>query len=92
MLDTMQAVAAQGELFTAVVDLIHTASAKSRTQVIAPGSLLLEELSLDSLDLVRIIMLIEDRYQVSIDLDEVPKLKRVEDLTATLARELRAAA
>ncbi|WP_165221381.1 phosphopantetheine-binding protein [Aquisphaera insulae] len=92
MPDTIQSVSAQGELFKTVVDLIHTASAKSRTFAITPGSLLLEDLSLDSLDLVRIIMLIEDRFQVSIDLDEVPKLKRVEDLTVTLARELKAAA
>jgi hypothetical protein len=35
-------------------------------------------------------MLIEDRYHVAIDLDEVPKMKRVNDLTAILGRELRA--
>ena len=72
--------------------LIHTVSAKARQVEITPQSLLLEELALDSLDLVRVIMLIEDRYHIAIDLDEVPKLKRVHDLTAILGRELRSAA
>jgi hypothetical protein len=37
-------------------------------------------------------MLIEDRYLLAIDLDEIPKMKRVSDLTAILGRELRSAA
>ena len=48
--------------------------------------------ALDSLDLVRVVMLIEDRYHIAIDLDEIPKMKRVSDLTAILGRELKAAA
>ena len=53
---------------------------------------MLEELALDSLDLVRVIMLMEDRYHVAIDLDEVPKMKQVNDLTILLGREIRTAA
>jgi len=37
-------------------------------------------------------MLIEDRYHTAIDLDEIPKMKRVDDLTRILSRELRSAA
>jgi acyl carrier protein len=81
-----------GELFPVIVGLIHTVSAKSKQTEITPQSLLLEELALDSLDLVRVIMLVEDRYHIAIDLDEIPKMKRVSDLTAILGRELRAAA
>jgi acyl carrier protein len=80
------------ELFPVMIDLIHTVSAKSKQVEITPQSLLLEELALDSLDLVRVIMLIEDRYHIAIDLDEVPKMKRVSDLTTILGRELRSAA
>jgi acyl carrier protein len=83
---------ASSELFPVIIDLIHTVSAKSKQAEITQQSLLLEELSLDSLDLVRVIMLIEDRYHISIDLDEVPKMKRVIDLTTTLGRELQSAA
>ena len=92
MINTLIRSEASSELFQVVVDLIHTVSAKSKQLNITPGSLLLEELALDSLDLVRIIMLIEDRYLVAIDLDEIPKMKRVADLTAILGRELRSAA
>jgi hypothetical protein len=41
---------------------------------------------------VRVVMLMEDRYHITIDLDEVPKLKCVSDLTIMLARELKSAA
>ena len=90
-MNLVKSVETSGELFSVVVGLIHTVS-QVRQLEITPQSLLLEELALDSLDLVRVIMLIEDRYQVAIDLDEVPKLKLVDDLTAMLGRELRSAA
>ncbi|MGO9812939.1 MAG: acyl carrier protein [Isosphaeraceae bacterium] len=92
MMNCLKTVESSSELFPVVVGLIHAVSAKSKHSEITPQSLLLEELALDSLDLVRVIMLIEDRYHVAIDLDEVPKMKRVNDLTAILGRELRAAA
>ena len=92
MMNSLKTVESSSELFPFVVGLIHAVSAKSKHSEIAPESLLLEELALDSLDLVRVIMLIEDRYHIAIDLDEIPKMKRVNDLTAILGRELRAAA
>ena len=91
-MNSLTAVGPHSELFTIVVGLIHTVSAKAKQAEITPQSLLLEELSLDSLDLVRVVMLIEDRYQISIDLDEIPKMKRVSDLMSILGRELRSAA
>ena len=92
MMNSLQTTESTGELFPVVVGLIHTVSAKSKNSQITPQSLLLEELALDSLDLVRVVMLIEDQYHVAIDLDEIPKMKRVSDLTAILGRELKAAA
>lgn len=80
------------DLLSIVTELIHSVSARAKQVEIRPDSLLLEELALDSLDLVRVLMLIEDQYQVAIDLDEVPKLRQVHDLTALLGRELRSAA
>ena len=79
-------------LFSEVVGLIRIVSAKARPMEITPQSLLLEELALDSLDLIRVIMLIEERYHTAVDLDEIPKIKRVDDLTRILSRELRSAA
>jgi len=80
------------ELLPVVVSMIHSVSAKAKQQDVKPRSLLLEELALDSLDLVRVVMLMEDRYHITIDLDQVPKLKCVSDLTIMLAREIRSTA
>ena len=80
------------DLFSIVVGIIRIVSAKAKPMEITPQSLLLEELALDSLDLVRVIMLIEDRYHTAVDLDEIPKMKRVDDMTRILSRELRSAA
>jgi acyl carrier protein len=91
-MNSLTATGSSSELFAIVVDLIQTVSAKAKHVEITPHSLLLEDLSLDSLDLVRVIMLIEDRYHISIDLDEIPKMKYVKDLTAILGQELRSAA
>lgn len=75
-----------------VVELIRSVSEKARTRVIQPDTLLLEELALDSLDMVRVVMLMEDRHGVSIDLDEVADMRTAGDVARSLARESRAAA
>ncbi|WP_337175909.1 phosphopantetheine-binding protein [Paludisphaera sp.] len=76
----------------AVVDLIRSVSEQARTRLIHAETLLLEELALDSLDMVRVIMLMEDRHGVSIDLDEVADMRTAGDVARSLARESRAAA
>jgi acyl carrier protein len=80
------------ELLEIIIGMIRTVSAKAGQMEITPESILLDELELDSLDLVRVIMLIEDRYHVAIDLDEVPKMRQVRDLVLTLVRQSRSAA
>ncbi|APW59790.1 acyl carrier protein [Paludisphaera borealis] len=79
-------------LLDVVSEMIRSVSAKAKERTITAETLLLEELALDSLDLVRVIMLMEDRYQVTIDLDEVPNMKCVADLARTLDHELKTAA
>lgn len=76
----------------AVVDLIRSVSEQARTRIILPETLLLEELALDSLDMVRVVMLMEDRHGVTIDLDEVADMRTAGDVARSLARETRAAA
>lgn len=75
-----------------VSDMIRSVSAKAREKVITPDSLLLEELALDSLDLVRVVMMMEDRFAITIDLDEVANMKCVADVARTLDRERQSAA
>ena len=55
---------------------------------IAPGvnvdadKRLVDDLGIDSLDLVGVFLSIQDRYDVVIDDDDVPRLRRVADLAA----------
>jgi acyl carrier protein len=80
------------DLMVAVTEAIRTVSSSARTVPIKPGSLLLEELGLDSLDLVAVILEIQDRFQVEIDPDEIPSFRCVADLVASVTNHLRAAA
>jgi acyl carrier protein len=82
----------QNDLIGVIAGYVRTISEKAKNADIDADSLLLDELFLDSLDLVRVIMHLEDRYQVAIDLDEVPDLKRVGDLATTVNRHLKTAA
>ena len=82
----------QTDLIAAVGEAIRIVSSKARQIPITPGSLLLEELGLDSLDLVAVILQIQDRFQVEIDPDEIPNLRCVGDLVASVDNQLKAAA
>jgi acyl carrier protein len=75
-----------------ITDAVRSVSAKARESTLTPDSLLLEELALDSLDLVAVILRLQDHFQVEIDPDEIPALRSVGDLVASLTRHLRAAA
>ncbi len=49
---------------------------------------MLEDLALDSLDLVAVVLRLQDHFQVEIDADAIPSMKRVADLAASLAEQL----
>ena len=82
----------RNELMAVVVDAIRSVSAKSRTTPITAASLLLEELALDSLDLVAVIVHIQDHFGVEIDPDEIPNLRTVDDVVSSLKSQVQAAA
>jgi len=75
-----------------VADLIKSVSARAQQVEISPQSLLLEDLALDSLDLVRVVMQLEEQYQVAMDLDQIPRMRQVRDLIALVGNEVRSAA
>jgi len=82
----------QSDLIAVVIEAIRGVSPKARQVSIKPDSLLLEELALDSLDLVAVILQVQDRFQVEIDPDEIPNLQCVGDLVTSVTNHLRAAA
>jgi acyl carrier protein len=80
------------DITIAIAEAIRSASAKARGATIAADSLLLEDLALDSLDLVAVVIQLQDQFHVEIDPDEIPSIRTVGDLAASLDRQVRSAA
>ena len=59
---------------------------------ISPESRLVEDLGIDSLDLVSIVLTAQELYGVAIDEDEVAELRTMADLTVYVDRRRNAAA
>jgi acyl carrier protein len=78
------------DLFRSVTETIHACSEASRGVAISPQTRLVEDLSLDSLDLVAVMMRLQDAHGIELDLDAVPDFRIVSDLTAELGRQLQA--
>jgi acyl carrier protein len=69
-------------LLNVISDAIRSVSKRARTMTITADSLLVEDLVLDSLDLVGVLMKLEDHYGLEIELDEVPNIRTVAELGA----------
>ncbi len=80
------------EMMDMIAEIIRSISARARTATITADSLLLEDLALDSLDLVAVILRAQDHFEVEIDPDEITELRSVNDLVASLTEHLRKAA
>jgi acyl carrier protein len=76
----------------AIAETIRGVSARARGVAITADSRLLEDLALDSLDLVAVVLQLQDQFAVEIDPDEIPSLRTVGDLAASLHRHARSAA
>jgi acyl carrier protein len=72
-------------MFAEVVDVIRKAAKIPPRVPITPDSRLVEDLAIDSLDLVGLILQVQDHFDVVIEEDDVPNLCRVADLAAYLA-------
>ena len=68
-----------------VVDVIRQAAKIPARVPITPDCRLVEDLAIDSLDLVGLILQLQDHFDVVIEEDAVPNLCRVADLAAYLA-------
>jgi acyl carrier protein len=80
------------ELTTAIAATIRSVSARARDMAITADSLLLEDLALDSLDLVAVVIQLQDQFEVEIDPDEIATIRTVGELAASLQRQVRSAA
>lgn len=67
-------------LLDVISSAIRSVSKRTQTMVITAESLLVEDLALDSLDLVGVLMKLEDHFDIKIELDEVQNIRTVSDL------------
>ena len=83
---------ATSDVTTAIAETIRSVSARARGVAITADSRLLEDLALDSLDLVAVVLQLQDQFAVEIDPDEISSIQTVGDLAASLHRHVRSAA
>ena len=72
-------------LTTQVIAIVHKAGKIPGKVAIRPESRLVEDLAIDSLDLVSLILEFQDHFDVVFDEDAVPNLCRVADIVSYLA-------
>jgi acyl carrier protein len=82
---------ADSPLIAELTQIVRTVARIPAEVVIAPTARLVEDLSVDSLDLVGIRMKVEDRYGLEIDVDEVPNFRTISDIAAYVAEHRPAA-
>jgi len=75
-----------------IAELVRSVAKLSPETVITAETRLVEDLGVDSLDLVGLFLEIQDRYDIAVNEDDVPGLQRVSDLASYVARRLRTAA
>lgn len=79
-------------LFPRLVELVRSVAKIDPEIAIGPETRLVDDLGVDSLDLVGVILQIQDDFQVSISEDDVPALQKLGDLARYLEERVPAAA
>jgi acyl carrier protein len=75
-------------LLQVIAGAIRSVSKRTQTMAITEESLLVDDLALDSLDIVGVLMKLEDHYQLKIELDDVPNIRTVGDLAGHMEKLL----
>jgi len=65
-----------------VTAIVRKAGRIAPQVLVTADSLLVDALAIDSLDLVNVLLKVQDQFDVVIDDDDVPNLRRVSDLVA----------
>jgi acyl carrier protein len=78
----------EAKLLEVVASAIRAEAENTRTLPIEANSRLVEDLGLDSIDIVAVTIRLEDRFHVSIDVQEVKELQYVSDLMDQMSRLL----
>lgn len=79
-------------LLDMVTRAIREVSEAARVVAVEPDTLLAEDLSLDSLDMVAVFMHLQDEHDVEVNVDDAANFRRVGDLMRELGHQLQARA
>ncbi len=74
-------------LVTEVTEAVRQAAKLGPAPEINAESRLVEDLAIDSLDLVGVLLEIQDHFDIVIDDEVVPSLRRIADLAEYIARQ-----
>jgi acyl carrier protein len=74
-------------LVTEVAGIVRQAAKVPPHVRIAADSRLVEDLAIDSLDLVGVLLAVQDHFDIVIDDDVVPSLRRIVDLAETVSKD-----
>ncbi|WP_406695531.1 acyl carrier protein [Singulisphaera sp. Ch08] len=67
-------------LLDSVANAIRAEAENTRTLTIEPNTRLVEDLDLDSIDIVGVTMRLEDRFHIEIDMEDIKHFRSVSDL------------
>ena len=73
-------------LVTEVAGIVRQAAKVPPHVTIAAESYLVEDLAIDSLDLVGVLLAVQDHFDIAIEDDVVPSLRRIVDLADYVSR------
>ncbi len=83
---------AENPLVAELVEIVRKVGKVPAERLIGSETRLVEDLGIDSLDLVAVFLNVQDRFDVVIEDDDVPRLKSVADLAAYVSRHRGSAA
>ncbi len=70
------------------IKAIRTVSPAARTVTIVPETRLVEDLSLDSLDMVAVFVQVQDEHGIELELDDAERFLHVSDLMREINRHI----
>jgi acyl carrier protein len=75
-----------------LIAIVRKVGRVPRDVPISPETCLVEDLRIDSLDLFAVLIAVQDRFNLEIDVEDMPDLNRVGDLVEYVANRRNAAA
>jgi len=76
---------AESKLLEAIVGAIKAEAESAREATIDANTRLVEDLGLDSIDIVGVTMRLEDRFHIRIDVEDIKHFRSVNDLIAEVS-------